>query len=115
MFPYVFDKTNCRRLEPFPGVEMYVTESPQMTMSLIEMQPNSVIPEHSHPHEQVGCMLEGEAEFIVEGRPQRVVPGQMWRLPGGTRHKVVTGDQPMKSLDVFYPIREDMRSRWKAE
>jgi len=31
----------------------------------------------------------------------------MWRIPGGIRHRVVTGGKPAKALDVFCPIRED--------
>jgi hypothetical protein len=33
----------------------------------------------------------------------------MWRLPGGTPHEVLAGARPARALDVFYPIREDMR------
>ncbi len=64
---------------------------------------------HSHPHEQVGLLLEGEAEFFI-GEERRVLrPGQMWKIPGGVVHKVVAGDQPVKALDIFNPIRDDYR------
>jgi len=36
--------------------------------------------------------------------------GQTWRLPRGMPHKVASGDQPMRAVDVFYPVREDMRA-----
>ena len=50
-----------------------------------------------------------EAEFILEGKSYHVRAGQMWRLPGGVPHKVIAGDRPMRAIDVFYPVREDMR------
>ena len=109
MFQYVTDQSDCVRMNPFDGVTMHALEAEKMTMSLVEMEPNSVIPEHSHPHEQVGLMLEGEAEFVIDGRCCTVRAGQMWRLPGGTPHKVSTGDQSMRALDVFHPVREDFR------
>jgi quercetin dioxygenase-like cupin family protein len=106
---FIVDKSHCTRLDPFPGVSMYVTEAEKMTLSLVEMEPHSVIEEHSHPHEQIGYMVEGEAEFIIDGKSTVVRAGQMWRLPGNVPHQVVTHDQGIRAIDVFYPIREDMR------
>jgi quercetin dioxygenase-like cupin family protein len=75
------------------------------------MDPHAVIPEHSHPHEQIGYMVQGEFEFIIGGRSHHVVPGQIWRIPGGVHHKVIAGDGPVRAVDVFYPAREDMREQ----
>jgi len=93
---------------------MLTMEGQTMTLSLVEMEPHAVIAEHSHPHEQIGFMVEGEAEFVVAGQSFRVGPGQMWRLPGGVPHKVIAGDRPVRAVDAFYPVREDMREKWKA-
>ena len=38
-----------------------------------------VVEEHSHPHEQLGYMLEGEADFSIGGQTQTVRAGEMWR------------------------------------
>ena len=73
------------------------------------MEPHAVVEEHSHPHEQMGLMLEGEADFTIGGPSMRVIAGQMWRIPGGVLHKVVAGDRPVRALDVFHPPREDYR------
>jgi len=109
MFSVILNKSDCLKRNPFPGVTMYAMEGEKMTLSLVEMEPHSVISEHSHPHEQIGYMIEGEAEFVIDGQPVLVRAGQTWRLPGGMPHKVATGDQPMRAVDVFYPVREDMR------
>ncbi len=109
MVPYVLDPNDCSRLDPFDGVAMRVTEASRMTLSVVEMRPHSVIPEHSHPHEQVGYLIEGEAVLTVDGQSYPVRAGQMWRLPGGVPHKVTTGEKPMRAVDVFSPVREDMR------
>lgn len=106
---YIVDPTACVVKRPFPGVELTIMESPQMTMSIVDMQPHSVIPEHSHPHEQIGLMLEGEATFVIAGETRRVTQGQMWRLPGNVPHEVSTGELPMKAVDIFYPVRDDLR------
>ena len=107
MYQFIVDKNECAHHRIFPGVDIYTTTCQQQMLSLVQMEPGAVVEEHSHPHEQMGLMLEGEAEFIIDGRSHWVRPGQMWRIPGGTPHKVIAGAQPVRALDVFYPIRED--------
>ncbi len=109
MFRYLVDKSQCVHHRIFPGVDIYTTCGEQMMLSLVEMEPHAVVEEHNHPHEQLGMMLEGEADFTIGGQSQRVVPGQMWRIPGGVLHKVVAGDRAVRALDVFYPPREDYK------
>lgn len=104
---YIVNKDDCSHHEIFPGVHIYTTHADKMMLSLVEMDPHAVVEEHSHPHEQMGLMLEGEAEFIIGGQSQQVGPGEMWRIPGGVKHKVIAGDAPVRALDVFHPIRED--------
>jgi quercetin dioxygenase-like cupin family protein len=107
MFQYFVDKKECSHHRIFPGVDIYTTRCQHMMLSLVEMQPGSVVEPHSHPHEQMGLMLEGEADFTIGDQQQRVTAGQMWRIPGGVVHKVVALDRPVRALDVFHPPRED--------
>jgi len=109
MFDYVIDLEKCVHRDPFPGVRMHITEAEKTTLSVVEMEPHAVIPEHSHPHEQIGYMVEGEFEFIIGGKSHWVTPGQIWRIPGGVPHKVIAGDHHVRAIDVFYPVRDDMR------
>ena len=78
-----------------------------MTLSLVEFEPRSVVQPHSHPHEQMGLLLEGELTFVIGDERQVVRPGQMWRIPGGIVHSAIAGDTRVKALDVFHPIRDD--------
>jgi quercetin dioxygenase-like cupin family protein len=61
------------------------------------------------PHEQVGIVIEGRALFIVGGEEKTLGPGDMYRIPGHVKHKVVALEQTVKALDIFHPIREDYR------
>jgi quercetin dioxygenase-like cupin family protein len=88
---------------------MYTAAGQQMMLSLVELQPNAVIKSHSHPHEQMGMLLEGEIQLTVAGQSHNVRPGQMWRIPGDVEHSVTAGGQGAKALDVFHPVREDYR------
>lgn len=109
MAGYFVDKSECVRHGIFPGVEIFTTHGQHMMLSLVEMQPHAVVEEHQHPHEQMGLMLEGQAEFFIGGERRLVSAGEMWRIPGGVPHRVVAGDRPVRALDVFYPIRDDYR------
>jgi quercetin dioxygenase-like cupin family protein len=93
----------------FPGVHIYTTAGQQMMLSLVEFEPRAVVQPHSHPHEQMGMLLEGELTFTIGGQTRTLRPGEMWRIPGGVIHSAVAGDKPVKALDVFHPIREDYR------
>jgi len=106
---HIVTKLDCSKHNIFPGVDIFTTHGEKLMLSLVEFEPHAVVEAHSHPHEQLGLMLEGEAEFIIDGQSQIVGPGQMWRIPGGVPHKVIAGDKPVRAVDVFYPIRDDYR------
>jgi quercetin dioxygenase-like cupin family protein len=79
----------------------------KMLLSLVNIPANSVVPFHSHPHEQAGIMIQGEATFTVGGETRLVKAGEMWIIPGGVEHTVVAGAAGALALDVFSPVRED--------
>jgi quercetin dioxygenase-like cupin family protein len=91
----------------FPGVTIQTCAAEKMMLSYVELQPHSVVAEHSHPHEQVGILLEGKALFTIGGEEKLLTKGDMWRIPGNVKHKVVALDEVTKALDIFMPIRED--------
>ena len=91
----------------FPGVQVSTCASEKMMLSLATLEPHAVVEEHSHPHEQVGIVLEGRAIFIIGGEEKTLGPGDIFRIPGNVRHKVIALEQTVKALDVFHPIRED--------
>ena len=93
----------------FPGVDIVTTAGDAIMLSVVTFEPHAVVPEHAHPHEQMGLMISGRAEFTVGGIAKVLGPGDMWRIPGGVRHKVIAMDGPAVALDVFHPIRDDYR------
>jgi quercetin dioxygenase-like cupin family protein len=99
----------CSRHTIFPGVRIRTCAAEHLMMSLVDLEPHSVVEEHSHPHEQVGMLLEGRATFFIGGEEKTLQAGDMWRIPGGVKHRVVALDRPVKALDIFYPVREDYR------
>ncbi|MCS7306440.1 MAG: cupin domain-containing protein [Thermoguttaceae bacterium] len=105
----ILSLSDCHRLTPFPGVTMHTFESQHMTLSVVQMQPGAVIPQHQHPHEQIGYMVQGGGLFRIGDQTYQVEAGQMWRIPGNMPHEVTAGPEGLQAIDVFYPVREDMR------
>ena len=63
--------------------------------------------EHSHPHEQVGYVVEGEIDFLMAGYPAvRLRKGGSYYVPPNVRHHIVTY-APTVLLDAFTPMRKD--------
>jgi quercetin dioxygenase-like cupin family protein len=109
MTSYIVDPQDRSQRQLFEGVTLRAVAGDAIMLSLVEFEPHSVVENHSHPHEQMGLLLEGELTFTIGGQTQLVKAGQMWRIPGGVEHRVVAGDQPARALDVFHPVREDYR------
>lgn len=91
----------------FPGVHITTCAAEKMMLSYVELEPHAAVAEHSHPHEQVGMVLEGKATFFIGGEEKTLQKGDRYRIPGGVKHRVVALDAPVRALDIFCPIRED--------
>ncbi len=99
----------CSAHTIFPGVTIRTCAADKMMLSYVEIEPHAVVAEHSHPHEQVGMVLEGRALFCIGDEQKLLSKGDMYRIPGHVPHRVLAQDEPVKALDIFYPIREDYR------
>jgi quercetin dioxygenase-like cupin family protein len=102
-------RDECSTHTIFPGVTIHTASCEKMMLSYVELAPHSVVEEHSHSHEQVGMLLEGRVMFTIGGEEKLLTKGDMWRIPGNVKHKVVTLDEPARAVDIFCPIREDYR------
>src|SRR5687767_5774947 len=72
----------------FPGVDICTNAGRAMMLSLVTFEPGAVVPDHAHPHEQMGLMISGRAEFTVGGVTKVLGPGDIWKIPGGVVHRV---------------------------
>ena len=104
---FIVNQKDFSRHNIFPGVDIATMAGEHMMISLVEFEPHAVVERHSHPHEQMGYMLEGTATFEIGDESFEVGPGQAWRIPGNVPHKVTAHDAPVKAIDLFHPIRED--------
>jgi unsaturated pyranuronate lyase len=99
----------CSQHRIFPGVHIRTSACDKMMLSLVDLEPNSVVDEHAHPHEQVGMVVSGRAIFYIGDEQKTLQAGDFYRIPGNVTHRVVALDEPVKALDIFCPVREEYR------
>jgi quercetin dioxygenase-like cupin family protein len=97
----------CGKHTIFPGVHIQTSACDRMMVSIVDLEPNSVVEEHAHPHEQVGILISGSVHFFIGDEERILGPGDVWCIPGGVKHKVITLDEPARALDIFTPVREE--------
>jgi len=75
-------------------------------MGQFKIAKGSIIPAHSHPHEQTGFLISGKLRFTVEGEKTDAEVGDSWCLPGGVEHSAEALEDSM-IIEVFSPVRDD--------
>jgi quercetin dioxygenase-like cupin family protein len=99
------DTADSRQL--IEGVELSTLVHGEKTlMGQFKAAKGSVIPAHSHPHEQTGFMISGKLRFNVDGEIVDVEPGDSWCLAGGIEHSAEALENSI-IIEVFSPVRED--------
>jgi quercetin dioxygenase-like cupin family protein len=109
---------NVDELEPhriWDGVIGRTVHAERLTMTLLELAPNAVVPEHGHEQEQVGFLVEGSMTFCVGGETRTLRPGGTWRIPASVPHWVEAGPDGAVVFEVFAPIRDDWAGHERFE
>ena len=92
--------------EMLPGIMRRAVYLDNVMITFFDFEPNTVVPEHSHPHEQTGYLVSGRMKFIVGDESFEAGPGDSWCLPGHVPHAAeVLEDSVM--VEVFSPLRDD--------
>lgn len=103
-----FDLDRQPTREIFPGVTVTTAWGEHVMLSFVRFAyAGALVPEHSHPHEQLGIGLEGEFELTIGGETRVIRPGDAYWIPGGVPHSARSVGGPARALDVFHPPRED--------
>jgi quercetin dioxygenase-like cupin family protein len=103
---HTLDEIEQREL--LPGLHVRFLHSENMTAAYWFIEAGSEMPVHTHPHEQITNVLEGELELTL-GEESRVLgPGTAAviapEIPHGGR-----AVSDCRVIDVFHPVREDYR------
>ena len=93
-----------------PGRERYLAHTDNLMLVVIDFtdgpqgQPD---PPHSHPHEQVTYVVEGEVMFFINDEPHKLSTGDLITIPPDAPHTIQLLTKKVRLVDAFSPIRED--------
>ena len=105
----IVEKTDLTKFKILGDISGSIVFSSDKIMFLLaEIPPREIVPEHSHPHEQMGICLKGRAEFRAGEEKKTVEEGMFYWFEPWEKHSVVSlVDEPSLFLDVFSPPRQD--------
>ena len=99
---------DIERQELIPGTSVRFVHSDRMTVAYWHFDPGIDLPRHSHPHDQITNILEGEFELTVDGVPEILKAGHYRVIPPDVVHSGRSITE-CTIIDVFSPVRDDYR------
>jgi quercetin dioxygenase-like cupin family protein len=107
---YYFDVDAVTPKQLVEGAQIKVIYGEKIMMSFVDLDPGAAVPEHQHPHEQMGYVFSGELEFNIGGETKHCQAGDAYLIPGNVVHSAtVSKAGPAKVLDIFSPPREEYK------
>jgi quercetin dioxygenase-like cupin family protein len=94
--------------EVFKGFKARFIHTENTTLAYWDVEAGSVLPMHSHFHEQFTTVIEGKFELTVGDATHVYEAGKVAVIPSNVVHggKALTDCQ---LFDVFSPVREDYK------
>ena len=94
--------------EGFAGWQGQIVHGQHMTGVHYRATAGSPFAAHSHPHEQISNIIEGEIELTIGNETRLCRAGEVAVIPPNVGHygKALTD---CYVIDVFSPVREDYR------
>lgn len=77
-----------------------------LMLTYFEFEPETEIPAHKHPHQQITLILEGEMEFKLGMETKILKSGEGAAVPPNTEHSARSLTKA-RVIDAWNPIRED--------
>jgi quercetin dioxygenase-like cupin family protein len=68
-----------------------------------ELPPGASAGRHTHPGVEIGYVLDGELDLLVQGQDTKhLKAGDSWQVSPGVPHDAkVTGDKPLKYIGIY--------------
>ena len=94
--------------ELIPGIRGKLIHAQNITMAHWEIDAGTVLPAHSHLHEQIAHVIGGSFELTIGGETRTLHAGMSGVIPSGVEHsgRALTDCQ---IIDVFHPVRDEYK------
>jgi quercetin dioxygenase-like cupin family protein len=105
----IYRNAEATPVEMLPGlVRRTLAEGESMLVCEFTFAAGVQVPNHTHPHEQVGYVVSGRVRMTIDGESTELGPGDSYRAPSNVPHGALTLE-PSVVVDTFSPPREDYR------
>jgi len=94
-------------LNPLLGRHFVVGQN--IMLARVLLKKGCIVPEHSHPNEQLTFILQGALKFWIDGKVIVVNAGECLTIPPNMPHKAEAMEDTV-DFDVFSPPRADWMS-----
>jgi quercetin dioxygenase-like cupin family protein len=71
------------------GVDGHYVHGERLTLGLVKLQSGSIVPLHSHPHEQITYILKGSLNMTIGGTEYQLKEGMYHVIPSNTLHNAI--------------------------
>ena len=106
---YFYQPADVPPRELAPGFRIRTMWGERIMLSLVELDPKAEVPEHTHPHEQMGIVLDGVIHMTIGGQARTLHQGDVYLVPPNVPHMVTMGDAKARVVDLFSPPREEYK------
>jgi quercetin dioxygenase-like cupin family protein len=104
-----FQNKDAQPVEMLPGlIRRTLAVSEKMLLAEFIFEKGVEVPEHTHPHDQVGYVVSGRMRMVIGEQVLECGPGDSYHAPPDVPHGG-TALEPSVVVDTFSPPREDYR------
>ncbi|TET71385.1 cupin domain-containing protein [Candidatus Bathyarchaeota archaeon] len=109
----IIKREDAPTLETVKGRHGEILMAGEKCMMMINtIEPGIPTPPHSHPHEQIGYLIEGKGILYIDGETQEIEAQATFLVPPHADHNFdAKGDKPAVLIEAFAPPREDYIAR----
>ena len=102
-----WNSVEVESLNPLLGRHFVVGQN--IMLARVLLKKGCIVPEHSHPNEQLTFIAEGALKFWINGKEIVVNAGEVLTIPPNMPHKAEALEDTV-DFDVFNPPRADWMS-----
>ena len=107
---HYFRTDELPRAAMLPGIDRRAVWLDAVMLTFFTFEPNAVVPEHDHPHEQITLVTRGAMEFTFDGETKVLRAGDGVCIPPNVPHKAVILDEATEAIDAWSPPRDDYKT-----
>lgn len=108
---YVVEVSTVPTVSLGPGIDTHIVCGKDLTLSFATIAAGAVGAMHSHPHEQMIVVLEGEADLIMDGKSYYLRAGEAMSVPSNLKHTGQARAGGCRFLEIFTPARKDFEEK----